>query len=897
MTIVNLKIHPALGIARIGNSPDEFFIGPERPWDRSIPPGGYKDNQCRVKRQAAQFRIFAYHDDGSVKEITAKEADITWTVHLANKKATVNKRNPAGSTVDLTIDPGPRLLTGPNLRQLFDTGSIKLPGTSVIKVPLGEARTDDQCHLLVLGGFGESKSPTSPPSLIKSFYNNAGWYDDISDGPVTAIVHIHATDKTFTAEGAWVVVAPPKFAPGIDNVITLYDLLYDMAVTKGWFTEASTPSYTQDIYPILESARTIKWVQNPLGAHTWPHPVVDTVQRGAIFTRLSTDMPRLNLAALTPTQLKHMEKWKDGTFTNDWTDPPKPSETITPAGLDKAALENAVGAAFWPGIEVGGIGECLVAKSSNYVAPFRLNHSLLGPGDLSAYMALPWQADFKACGQSWWPVPRPNDVIPQGRANYEAWDRDIGYGGATMAEAWHTLGFVIKQGNEYVEVDRCAGTFITLLTPTLNFQDIPQGPMGMSRTIALSIVFEVKSTGVAVTLEFQSGPTHSRLKRLDSSVTIGPTVGNEIATSKLWVTYETGPVGEILNDQVVIHNPASDQTWNVLITANTVDRKIVAAALILDSSGSMSEDQGDGNSKNKNMKEAASIFVDLMLQGDGVAIVRYNQEAQILQGVTPLGSPADAFDITRVTTKNILLGQQLNPSGATSIGDGIHKGQHVLKSARGGYDVKALVVLTDNKENREPWIADAAAEINQRTYSIGLGAPENIGTPALQTISGNHGGYLLVTGDITIDNRFILQKYFMQILAEINSSEIVIGHQGDLIQGSEHRVPFTMTEADTGMDVILLTPNSQYVDFRLQTPNGFIIEPWQVSTRLLYVLSNGASYYRVVLPVEMQPLRFDQAGTWHVLLKIGSPLRDQPNDQQSFSFERGIIPEVTYRES
>ena len=24
------KIHPAIGIARVGNSPDEFFVGPER---------------------------------------------------------------------------------------------------------------------------------------------------------------------------------------------------------------------------------------------------------------------------------------------------------------------------------------------------------------------------------------------------------------------------------------------------------------------------------------------------------------------------------------------------------------------------------------------------------------------------------------------------------------------------------------------------------------------------------------------------------------------------------------------------------------------------------------------------------------------------------------------------
>ena len=61
------KIHPAIGIARVGNSPDEFFIGPERIGEEPDPPGGFKDAQCRVKRQAARFRIFAHHDDGTVE--------------------------------------------------------------------------------------------------------------------------------------------------------------------------------------------------------------------------------------------------------------------------------------------------------------------------------------------------------------------------------------------------------------------------------------------------------------------------------------------------------------------------------------------------------------------------------------------------------------------------------------------------------------------------------------------------------------------------------------------------------------------------------------------------------------------------------------------------------------
>lgn len=84
------KIHPAIGIARVGNSPDDFFIGPEKLGEELRPEGGFKDNQCRVKRQAARFRVFAHHDDGTKKEIGKEEADITWTVHLVNKKGSAS---------------------------------------------------------------------------------------------------------------------------------------------------------------------------------------------------------------------------------------------------------------------------------------------------------------------------------------------------------------------------------------------------------------------------------------------------------------------------------------------------------------------------------------------------------------------------------------------------------------------------------------------------------------------------------------------------------------------------------------------------------------------------------------------------------------------------------------
>src|SRR3954447_3047147 len=138
---IRVKIHPAIGIARVGNSPEHYFIGPEVPGAFDPPDGGYKEDVQegnvllpRVKRQAARFRVYAYGPDGQApREITAADASISWTVHLANKKGEwdrfagregedlpLDARRPGakrnGDVEDrasLVIDPGARSVTGP----------------------------------------------------------------------------------------------------------------------------------------------------------------------------------------------------------------------------------------------------------------------------------------------------------------------------------------------------------------------------------------------------------------------------------------------------------------------------------------------------------------------------------------------------------------------------------------------------------------------------------------------------------------------------------------------------------------------------------------------------------------------------------------------------------------
>ena len=60
----------------------------------------------------------------------------------------------------------------------------------------------------------------------------------------------------------------------------------------------------------------------------------------------------------------------------------------------------------------------MIAQAATYESPFGLSIPS-PPAFLTERMALPWQADFSACGELWWPAQRPVDVVTSG------WDSAI----------------------------------------------------------------------------------------------------------------------------------------------------------------------------------------------------------------------------------------------------------------------------------------------------------------------------------------------------------------------------------------------------------------------------------------------------------------------------------------
>jgi L-Lysine epsilon oxidase N-terminal/L-lysine epsilon oxidase C-terminal domain len=513
--VVAAAIYPAIGIGRVGNSPDAYFFGPEIPGPHPRDDSNFRDRAGRIKRQAARFRLYGLNRRGVVvRELTANDAKIEWRVHVANSKAAwynfeqaldipasqgkvphqtygiANiRRNAAVPPKDrskLGIDPGPRTIAGVDInadgsdrRYALDTGKF-FDRT----VYLGELRTDGAGHLIVLGGRGTSASANGLDPT--QFANNDTWYDDASDGPVDA--HVDVDGKSLPVTGAWVIVAPPNYAPGIQSIITGYDLVLEAAIALDVHLQPARPSFCNHIYPLLRRfagyqwtnagfAREFGWgtandftrpdtiarLNNPAASHrafrqaiferfrdpnyhflqadAWPAVYGD----GVTFVPTTND-PREWMAIL-PVQYKWLRQWADGDFVPDnvalesksWTELTTTQQAL---GLDRAVLDETIGGPFHPGAEFS----WPMRQPILYDAPFRLKRRRgpepdfgdtltfaqalqpggaldgSGPGDITRWMAVPWQTDAASClsgyrpwgGEytpTFWPARVPNDVM------------------------------------------------------------------------------------------------------------------------------------------------------------------------------------------------------------------------------------------------------------------------------------------------------------------------------------------------------------------------------------------------------------------------------------------------------------------------------------------------------
>ena len=429
--VVKAAIYPAIGVGRVGNSEEGFYFGPEVPEPAPQAPGFYRDATGAIKREASRFRIYGFNAAGeAVAELNADNADIQWAVTLANTKAAwyqfqIALDIPEAATAPLSflrnmaltdrsvlgISPGERQIKGRDQRgkaYAFDTG--RFMGKEVY---LGELRTDAQGRLVVLGGLGKAASWNGAQAI--TFANNEGWHDDVADGPGTATVRYQAQD--IPVDPAWVVIAPPNYAPQQKSVRTMWDLMRDLFVGDGSLKTPAKPSFQNDIRPIFERLSRLQWVNagfaaafgwggsTPFSQTEWMRKLAtpsDNLKewRLTLFNQFRNfkrdswapspwpwlygdamaippaETPRQNVA-LSDLQLRFLKQWAAGDFIADYDQAAVPPQCIEdvplaeqPEMLNRAAMEFCLADAFHPGCEM----TWPMRQAGMYMAPFRLAH-------------------------------------------------------------------------------------------------------------------------------------------------------------------------------------------------------------------------------------------------------------------------------------------------------------------------------------------------------------------------------------------------------------------------------------------------------------------------------------------------------------------------------------------
>jgi len=522
--ITHVRIHPGIGVARVGNSQSDYYIGPEVMHPQPTSFGSTRDPGGAIKRQAARFRVYGYDKYGNVvAEIQqSSNSQIEWSVHVANRKAqwyefnaamdipatvtlTVPLRNPdvTGSGRDaLCIDPGETRIMGLSMQDSSYVMTGNFQGTAVT---LGELRTDSVGRLLVLPGFGVSASPSHQPvynpAMPSSFNNAAGWYDDICDGPVHAKVTVG--EKDFDADPAWVTSAPPNFGPDLVSWQTMNDLLRSVYIQCGMLKLPEHIFFDKHVKPILQRLNELQWVNkgylSMFGAGA-PMNFGDselmrklgTAPVSHLYPDPNGELRRTVFNSFRPTRNRAVEQrswpWTYGDaygYTDtDPTQPPSPDKYLKlpeyfefilrrwvkgdffsgepeqpcyqefdklplqeqPDMLDQSAMHFCIADAFHPGAEL----TWPMRHASMYRAPYRIrerepgqdapscgpslnNAEVLamngplyeqGPGDLTRWMALPWQGDTAFCRSGYemeydpyvptfWPARVPNQVLTE----------------------------------------------------------------------------------------------------------------------------------------------------------------------------------------------------------------------------------------------------------------------------------------------------------------------------------------------------------------------------------------------------------------------------------------------------------------------------------------------------
>jgi murein tripeptide amidase MpaA len=315
----------------------------------------------------------------------------------------------------------------------------------------------------------------------------------------------------------------------------------------------------------------------------------------------------------------------------------------------------------------------------------------------------------------------------------------------------------------YVVTD---GIAVSLRSSSLAFTDVAAG-----ETTARAVVFDC-SGDLDLHLEVISGPSGPFFLPIAPPVVVPAPGFGDTQPGRVWVAWTAGPAGTTASGSITVRCRETAEHFVIPIAANATDPPTVGVSMVLDRSGSMAWDAGDGRSRNAVLHEAVRVFMEVLQPSNGIGVVGFDHDASLALPVTVAGP--EVFGAGRAAARAALAAHAPNPAGATSIGDGIEVAGGDLDVSGLAFDETAMIVLTDGQENAPKLVADVAAMIDDTVFAVGLGEPAAINPAALTVIANGTGGWVSVSGTLSLDDRFLLAQFFLQILAGVTNEQIVL---------------------------------------------------------------------------------------------------------------------------
>ena len=298
----------------------------------------------------------------------------------------------------------------------------------------------------------------------------------------------------------------------------------------------------------------------------------------------------------------------------------------------------------------------------------------------------------------------------------------------------------------------------------------------------------------------------------------------------------------------------------------------VDSVLVIDRSGSMSEPASvAGETKTDYAIAAANLYVSLLKENDGIGIARFNQASTASDELLTMRTAGvEGSGAGRLAAWSQLTPGNLSPSGNTSIGAGIIRGSGVLDA--GTADARAIVVLTDGRQNTSPDIPNATGVVTgktprQRVFAVGLGL--NQLEDKLQQIASTTNGVAQITGDLVADKEFLLQKLYVQILADVSDEAFVRDPASTLYPGQRRATSVYIGDVDVAGDFVVVFRRSpvfpKYMNTWLEAPDGTVIRPSDAGpgVNMTFHQHQTNAFFRVAFPV-MPGRPGTHAGRWRL---------------------------------